>query len=476
MDAQVQRRFSAAEWDVEQASLLVADRVPLHFVGVGGIGMAGLAHLLHGEGISVTGCDLQTGRLMDWLSERSLPVVVGHEAAHIDDSVGALVFSTAISATHPERLAAEQRELPVLRRGAMLAAWTARKQTCAVTGTHGKTTTSTMLTHILHQLGRAPGFCLGGEVRGLPGGGPSCAGSGSLLIIEADESDGGAALITSEIAVLTNVETDHMEHFADQDELAACLHCFLKQAGDTAWYGIDDAGARSLVRGLSARSFGLSPDSDVRADALEFRPEETCFTVRSGGASARCRLPLNGEHNVRNALAAIAASQSLGCSLGEACEALCNLQNPRRRFEILGEAGGVLVVHDYAHHPTEIHAAIAAARQRRPRRVLVLFQPHRYTRTRALAADFPAAFEQADRVFITPVYAASEAPLPGGTTPDLLKRMPQPKVQEADSCEQAWAQVRTIIEPGDILLVVGAGDVEQWAHRAWADVSGHQIE
>ncbi len=435
---------------------------PVYFIGMAGIGMAGLAALLRGAGFALAGSDPAGGRVADWLRQRGIPLFATPQPAHLK-SVDWVVRSTAIGPGHPERRAAEQLGLPIFQRGRVLAAYLSQRPSIAVSGTHGKTTTAAMTAHILDACGRQPAYCIGGETT-LEG---SIAREGQgLCVAEVDESDGTHVYHTPGTAVITNIEFDHMEHYADAE---AFLEGFRHYAASSRRLvaSADDPRAAALARHHPrATSFGEYAGADVRALDIACGPGGSSFRVRVGATELPCELAVPGRHNVWNALAAIAAVRLEGVEPEAAAEALRGYRAVRRRFERVGEWGGAEVISDYAHHPTEIRCLVQTARTL-GRPVKAVFQPHRYTRTRALRSDFPPSFEGVDRLWLVPVYAASEAPLPGGESGDLLDEFGRQgsgvPVALCSSLEEAWREIRADLRPGDLLLVVGAGDVERIA-------------
>lgn len=432
----------------------------VHFMGVGGIGMAGIARLLAAKGLNVTGCDGGNPRTMAWLRSCGIPATTGHDPAHLA-GVDWAIFSPALPPGHPERVAAEQRGIPLYRRGQVLPVLAEGWKTLAVSGTHGKTTTSSMIAHVLRACGVDASWCIGGELP--PDGAPAGAGTSAWLVIEADESDGTLAHYAPEIAVITNVEFDHMDHFASEQAMVDCFRAFARQAQAVVFCADDPEAARvgAAARGVS---YGLAAAADFRAEILEVGPAGTRFAVRApGGRTASVSLPLPGRHNVLNALGALAACDRCGIALDAAGAALGSFALPKRRFEPVAQARGIRIIADYAHHPSEIRALIDAAKQAGAGRIWAVFQPHRYTRTLALGADFPSAFAGVAGVILAPVYAASEPPLAGGTSEDLLKhfgRQAGAPAELAKTLAEAADLVAARWKSGDWVLVVGAGDVE----------------
>ena len=432
----------------------------VHLMGVGGIGMAGVARLLAAKGLIVTGCDGAAPRTLAWLRSCGIPATTGHDPAHLEDVEWA-IFSPALQPGHPERVAAEPKGIPLYRRGQVLPVLAEGWKTVAVSGTHGKTTTSSMIAQILKQCGADPSWCIGGELP--PDGAPAGIGKSDWLAIEADESDGTLAHYAPEIAVVTNVEFDHMEHFASKAAMVDCFRAFARQA-QAVVFCADDPEAARIGAAAGGVSYGFAAGADFRAEILEADPAGTRFAVHAPrGPSATVFLPLPGRHNVLNALGALAACGRCGIALDVAAAALACFALPKRRFELVAEARGIRIVADYAHHPSEIRALIDAAKQAGAGRIWAVFQPHRYTRTLALGADFPPAFDGVAGVILAPVYAASEPPLAGGTSEDLLKhfwRHGGTPTELAQDLEEAAALVAARWKSGDWVLVVGAGDVE----------------
>jgi UDP-N-acetylmuramate--alanine ligase len=472
---------SAPTGDSVLTRLLDARETDVHLIGVSGVGMAGLARLLHARGFRVTGCDLVPGRPAEWLTAQGIAVRTGHDPVHIRPGTDWVVRSAAVPEDNPEVARAIEWGIPVFTRGQVLPALLDAHVSVAVGGTHGKTTTSTFIALMLRAAGRDPGWCIGGEVCG-PGT-VAHVGADRELVVEADESDGTLALYHADIAVVTNVEFDHMEHFESEEAFRQCFRHFAEQARRRVLYCLDDPGARTLCELDDGNvSYGFAEAAQVRAVAVELRAHSAAFDLTVGGAfMGRVALPVPGKHNVVNALAACAVGLELGLGAGDIVQALSGVALPRRRFERVVEHDGITVISDYAHHPSEVRALIGTAMGVPHRRLMAVFQPHRYTRTAALGEAFPPAFAGLDALILTPVYAASERPLSGGTVWDLYERFAATRVREAaevgasapavmvaPGLEQAWAYIGHRLAAEDLLLVIGAGDVEKlgsWAHR-----------
>jgi UDP-N-acetylmuramate--alanine ligase len=449
----------------------------VHMIGIGGVGMAGVAWLLRQRGFEVEGCDADdTSPTVAWLRGEGIEVMAGHGAAHLSEAHDWVIRSNAVGLDAPEVVAAAGLGIAVDVRGEVLPRLLDGERVVAVAGTHGKTTTATLSAHVLRHSGvDGVRWCIGamsdtlGAVAGGVGDGP--------IVVEADESDGTLALYRSHIAVVTNVEFDHMEHFVDGAAFEACFSRFVGQAEGVVYCG-DDAGASAICGQVpGAISYGLGDGSalcgDIEATGSGWQDVVVSWHGERWGAF---RLPFTGVHNVQNALAACAVALVSGASAEDVCRALGSVSLPSRRFECVAECGGILVFSDYAHHPSELVAALEMGRGAvgEGGKLRVVFQPHRYTRTRALLADFPVALGGADEVVLVPVYPASEAPLAGGRIEDLYAACREGGVEGVALCESlhdAWAALATHAEAGDVLMLVGAGSVGALASEAaaWAE-------
>ncbi len=451
----------------------VADLGHVHLVGVGGAGMSAVATLLVARGLVVSGSDAVDGPALPALRAAGVTVTVGHDAAHVAGA-DTVVVSSAVRESNPELAAARTGGLRVLHRSQALAALMADRDAVAVAGAHGKTTTSAMVATALLDAGRDPSFAIGGVVLGPDGplgGGRHGAGP---FVAEADESDGSFLAYSPLVAIVTNVEPDHLDHYGTRE---AFEEAFAQFAGRIRRGGllvacVDDAGGARLVArvrdglqrsGVTVTSYGRSSEADVRVGPTTPGPDGTWVTpVAAAGATAELRLTLPGAHNGLDAAAAWVAVRRLGLGDDEAAAALATFRGTGRRFEDRGTAGGVRVVDDYAHHPTEISALLRAARDVSHGRVVVLFQPHLYSRTRTFADEFAAALSAADEVVVTDVYAAREDPDPSVTGATITGRMGAHAHFVADRVAAARAAA-ALARPGDLLLTVGAGDVTQLA-------------
>lgn len=451
---------------VSQARALLSRGGRVHLAGIGGIGMAGLAFHLKARGLAVSGCDAASGRNTAWLQEHGIPVSIGHDPAHAEGADW-LIRSTAVPPDSPEIRAAAALGRPVLRRGEVLPALLPARGSAVVAGTHGKTTTTTFLTRLLQTAGRDPAFFVGGHLD--DAGTMAGAGAGGLFVTEGDESDGTLALYEPDLAIVTNIEFDHMEHFADVAAFEACFTTFMSRSRRVLYCADDPRAARLASPLAHAAGYGFSEQARFRASEPEEGAARIAYTlVRDGRALGRLDLPVPGRHNILNSLAVAAAGLLLGLSFEEIRRAFAGLSLPRRRFDRILDRPDLLVVSDYGHHPSEVRAVVQAALKQARRRILAVYQPHRYTRTLALGRDFPAGFAGVDNLTLAPVYAASEAPIEGGTIWDLYRHFREAgqKPRLARSLREAWLDLRHRLEPGDFLLIVGAGDVDKIA--AWA--------
>jgi len=437
----------------------------LHFVGAGGVGMCALAEVLLAAGREVNGCDLAASERTLRLERLGARIQLGHDPSHVVGA-DALVVSSAVAVDDPEVVAAQGAGIPVVRRAELLAEVMRGCHGIAVAGTHGKTTTTALVASVLDAGGFDPTVVAGGRVHGL--GGHGRLGAGPLMVCEADEYDRSFLALHPAWAVLTNVEPEHLDCYGSVEGLEAA---FAEFASRVPFYGavvacVDDPGAARVVSRLDRRvvSYGESEDAqiqavDVRAEALGSR-----FSVVSNRRTlGELWLPAPGRHNVANALAAVAVGLELGVPMTAMRERLAAFAGVARRFERIGERDGVTVIDDYAHHPTELRATLAAARQAYPdRRLVAIFQPHLFSRTRDFADGFADALTAADVVVLLPVYPARERPIPGVSSElvaQALTRRPGGELHRADSVESAVDVVDALVRDGDVLVTLGAGDV-----------------
>lgn len=471
----------------------LAARGRVHLVGIGGAGMSAVAGLLAARGVEVSGSDARGGGVVDALRAAGVTVHVGHDAAHVEGA-GTVVVSTAIRASNPELARAREAGVPVLHRSEALAALMADRRAVAVAGAHGKTTTSAMVAVTLEHAGLAPSWAIGGTVRAVATGTTSAAGhagaarvagppgppdvggghhgAGDVVVVEADESDGSFLAYAPLVAVVTNIEPDHLDHYGTREAFEAAFRRFAGRVLPGGWLVAcaDDAGSAALAaearaHGVQVRTYGMVEEADVAVGPWEPDPERsggsTWLDDRSGRVTLTLAVP--GAHNGLNAAAAWTAARLLGVDPHVAADGLATFAGTGRRFEDRGSAGGVRVVDDYAHHPTEVAALLRAARPvAGAGRVLVLFQPHLFSRTATFADEFARALELADVVVVTDVYAAREDPDPTVTGGMLVERMRTDATFVPDRLEAARV-LAARARPGDLVLTVGAGDVTELA-------------
>lgn len=449
----------------------------VHFVGIGGAGMSALAQIALAQGLRVSGSDQRTSPVLEHLRALGAEVRAGHDGAQLPAHVTEVVVSTAVPADNPEVAAAKARGLPVLHRSEWLARLMAGGDGIAVAGSHGKSTTTAMTALGLLDGGLDPTVVIGADLPAI--GGNARLGDGRYVVAEADESDGSFLRLAPRIAVVTNVDDDHLDHYGSRQALAAAFATVVSRLPDDgcAVLCADDPGAAALAAACTARvlRYGLAPDADVVAADVRIQGLRSRFRVRVGGEDfGECVLSVPGRHNVRNALAAVAVGVALGLHPRAVARALAPFGGVGRRFEILNPGGDPLVVDDYAHHPTEIAATLAAARAACRGRIYVAFQPHRYTRTQLLLPAFGSAFQAADRVLVLPIYAAGEAPLAGVDARQIVAAVCEaggPPVEFCADFAAAEDRLRAWAGPGDVVMVMGAGDVRRLGEQMVAAAS-----
>jgi UDP-N-acetylmuramate--alanine ligase len=444
----------------------------VHFVGIGGAGMSGIARIMARRGIEVSGSDAADSELLGELRELGVRAYVGHAAEHVGPA-DTLVVSSAIRRHNPELAAARERGLRIMHRAAALASLMRGRRAVAVAGTHGKTTTTSMLTVALRHCGADPSYCIGGQL--VATGLGADEGAGDIFVAEADESDGSFLLFAPEAAVVTNVEADHLDNYTGFEQVKAGFADFIDRIDDGGLLvvGADDPVARALGEGAPSRrltvlTYGEAADADYRIHGFRPRGLGSRFEVTGpGGRTVAVRLTVPGRHNAANAVAALAVAVHLGFDAAQVAEALAGFTGARRRLELKGEAAGVKVFDSYAHHPTELAADLRATRdyvrELGEGRIVAVFQPHLFSRTKFFAAEFGAALGLADEVVVLDVYAAREDPVPGVTGRLVADAVPAETTRTA--YEPRWERVSGLVaeraRPGDVVITMGAGDVTE---------------
>ena len=435
----------------------------IHFVGIGGSGMSGIAEVLLTLGYKVSGSDLKESHVTQRLKKLGARIAIGHEASNIEGAQ-VVVTSTAVAPVNPEVLAARELGIPVIPRIEMLAEIARLKYTIAVAGTHGKTTTTSMVAEVLQAGGLDPTVIVGGRLKRLDSG--AKLGKGDFLVAEADESDGSFLKLSPTLAIITNIDNDHLDYWGSFDRVC---DGFVQYAGRVPFYGcviacLDDLHVRNQLPRLTRRvvTYGIETAAQVRASNVQVDAEGTSFDVSvEGKRFGTLRMQVPGRHNVLNALAATVVGLELGISFEKIAEGLAAFEGVGRRMELKGERDGIRIIDDYGHHPTEIRATLSALRERYPdNRLVVLFQPHRFTRTQSLWNEFAQSFDHADQVYILDIYPAGEAPIAGVSSELILE--PLKKTHKAAFALPSPVDLSKLsqeLRAGDIVLTLGAGDV-----------------
>ncbi|MGB8136986.1 MAG: UDP-N-acetylmuramate--L-alanine ligase [Pseudolabrys sp.] len=461
---------------------LPRDIGPVHFVGIGGIGMSGIAEVLANLGYSVTGSDVADGANVKRLRDKGVKVAIGHKAENIDGA-DVVVVSSAIKRDNPELVAARAKRLPVVRRAEMLAELMRLKSCVAVAGTHGKTTTTSLVASLLDAGGLDPTVINGGIINAY--GTNARLGAGDWMVVEADESDGTFLKLPTDIAVVTNIDPEHLDHFRTFEAVQDAFRAFVE---NVPFYGFavmctDHPVVQTLVGKLEdcrILTYGENPQADVRLADLDHLNGESRFSVyfrdREGKTAHKIdklSLPMPGRHNALNATAAIAVAHALGVKADIIRKALAGFGGVKRRFTRVGEWNGAVIIDDYAHHPVEIAAVLRAARESAKGQVIAVMQPHRYTRLHDLFEQFCTCFNDADLVIITPVYPAGEQPITGADRDALvtgLRARGHKQAMPLDGPEKLAPLIKSLAKPSDYVICLGAGSITQWAYALPAEL------
>jgi len=446
----------------------------VHFVGIGGIGMSGIAEVMHNLGYTVQGSDIAEGYVIEGLRARGITVMIGHAAQNVA-GCAVVVTSTAVKRDNPEVVYALEHRIPVVRRAEMLAELMRLKSTVAVAGTHGKTTTTSMVACLLEAGGVDPTVINGGIINSY--GSNARLGASEWMVVEADESDGSFLRLDGTIAVVTNIDPEHLDHYGSFEKVKDAFVEFIE---NVPFYGaavlcVDHPEVQAVISKVRDRrviTYGFSAQADVRGEHVTPVPGGNRFDVvirdREGGQRRieGIELPMPGRHNVQNALAAIAVALEMGCGDAIIRDGFAGFGGVKRRFTKVGEVNGVTVIDDYGHHPVEIRAVLAAAREGVKGRVLAVVQPHRFTRLRDLMEEFQTAFNDADAVYVTPVYPAGEAPIEGVDAAALvagLKARGHRDAHVVGGSDELAVTLAETARPGDMVVCLGAGDITKWA-------------
>ncbi|ASW07032.1 UDP-N-acetylmuramate--L-alanine ligase [Rhizobium sp. 11515TR] len=456
----------------------------VHFIGIGGIGMSGIAEVLHNLGHRVQGSDQSESANVQRLRDKGIPVHIGHKAENLGDAE-VVVVSTAIKKSNPELAAAREKLLPVVRRAEMLAELMRFRNAIAIGGTHGKTTTTSLVATLLEAGGLDPTVINGGIINAY--GTNARMGEGEWMVVEADESDGTFLKLPADVAVVTNIDPEHLDHYGNFDAVRAAFRQFVE---NVPFYGfgvmcIDHPEVQSLVSRIEDRkviTYGENPQADVRFSNVRIDGTRSLFDIeirrRRTGKVIQIKdliMPMPGRHNISNATAAVAVANRLGISSEAIAKGLASFGGVKRRFTLTGEWNGVKVFDDYGHHPVEIKAVLKAAREACRGRIIAVHQPHRYTRLSSLFEEFAACFNDADSIFLAPVYAAGEDAIEGVDSQTLVSRIKAGGHRDArylPSQEDLTAMVAEIAQPGDFVVLLGAGSITYWAASLPKELEG----
>jgi UDP-N-acetylmuramate--alanine ligase len=446
-------------------SLTDLAKLKIHFIGVGGAGMSGIARIMLAKGFSISGSDKSESAMLTSLKALGAEIFIGHASQNLGDAQ-MVIISSAINESNAELLAAKAKGLPIIARATALAWLMSESTSVAIAGTHGKTTTTAMLTVALQSAGLDPSFAIGGTIN--TAGTNAHSGTGTIFVAEADESDGSFLAYKPTGAIITNIELDHVDHFPNEDAVFAVFEQFvssIKQGGFLVACG-DDAGVNNLLKRIKRTDlqiylYGKGTSNDFRIDKIHLAPKGSSSVVSSTGRKVgELNLAVAGEHNLLNGLAAFAAASALGAAETKVLDGLASFTGTKRRFELKGEVGGVKVIDDYGHHPTEVNVTLTTAKNlAQAGRVIVIFQPHRYSRTAAFATQFSTSLALADFTYLLEVYAASEKPLPGVSSLLIAKAMNPQQVKFEPSMIEVVNEVVAMAKSGDVILTLGAGDV-----------------
>lgn len=449
---------------------MILEKKNIHFIGVGGIGMSALALILLKRGYKVSGSDLESNNLTQKLIKMGGRIFLGHNVYHLPPDAQAVAYSSSINNANPEIAEARKRNIPILKRAQVLGEILNKKKGIAVTGTHGKTTTTSLISVMLEKCGLDPTVMIGGEVDLFSGNAKS--GSGEYVVAEADESDGSFLYLKPLYSVITNIEMEHIDYYKTLDDAVDSYAAFANNMKKTGklFYNFDDDNTKKMLAAYkgASESFGFSKDADIYPHEIklnEFHSSYVC--VYNNEVIGRVSLKIPGRHNILNSLATILVGFKLGLSFESITRSIQNFTGTKRRFHLRADSDGVMLIDDYAHHPTEIRAVLDACRSWKDRRLIVVFQPHRYTRTKFLAEEFGCCFKGADKLILTDIYAASEEPIEGVSVKNIYDRVKRSGVNDVTmmSKENVADHVMKLKKRGDMIIVLGAGDIKEVANE-----------
>ncbi|MBN2452812.1 MAG: UDP-N-acetylmuramate--L-alanine ligase [Candidatus Omnitrophica bacterium] len=449
---------------------MVSSRKKIHFVGVGGIGMSGIARVLLEMGHEVSGSDIEKNHITDRLEGMGGKMFAGHRASNLPADADILVYSSSISRNNPEVKAALRRRVRIMHRAGMLGEIFNRRKGIAISGTHGKTTTTSLISVMLENAGLKPTAIIGGEVSRF--GGNAKTGEGEYAVVEADESDGSFVRLKPMYAVITNIEMEHLDHFRSLGHIRSAFRAFIDNVkpGGSVFYNIEDLNIRIMMKGFRrhSESFGFSKEADIYPTDIRMDGFRALFKcVYKNRLLGTVSLSIPGRHNILNALAAVLVGLKAGISFREIAGAIKDFDGAKRRFQLRADADGVMLIDDYAHHPTEIRAVLDVCRNWKGRRVIAVFQPHRYSRTKFLAEEFGRCFKGVDKLILTDIYSASEKEIKGVSIMNIYTRVKDSGISDVEVLPKDMipGRIMKIKKPGDIVLVLGAGDIKSVADR-----------
>ncbi|MBI5124100.1 MAG: UDP-N-acetylmuramate--L-alanine ligase [Candidatus Omnitrophica bacterium] len=447
---------------------MILEKKNIHFVGIGGIGMSGVAIVLLKMGYNVTGSDITSNNLTEKLLKAGAKIFKGHNAYSLPPDTEVVVYSSSINDSNPEIAQARARNIPVVKRAGALGEILNKKKGIAITGTHGKTTTTSLISVMLENCGLDPTAIIGGEVSSF--GGNAKYGTGEYCVAEADESDGSFLYLKPLYSVITNIEMEHVDYYKTLDDAIASYCAFANNTKKTGalFYNYDDENIKKVMMNFNGakESFGFSKEADIYPYEIKMNEFNSSYLpVYKNEVFGKVFLKIPGRHNILNSLAAILTGFKIGLPFDKIARSIQDFTGTKRRFHLRADSDGVMLIDDYAHHPTEIRAVLEACRNWKDKRVIVIFQPHRYTRTKFLTEEFGRCFNGADKLILTDIYAASEEPIEGVSVENIYDRVKAHGISDVAVMKQEAIadHIMALRQPGDMILVLGAGDIKEVA-------------